>query len=572
MLENLPEKTQDLMKWTWLQIEPFYKELSARELHAANIKQWLLDWSRLSEHVSELNNRLTVATTVDTADKEAEDQFNTYLDNIYPSVQAAEQVLKEKLLASRLEPDDLKIPLRNMQAEADLFRQSNLPLLAEEQKINIEYDKIKGAQTITWQGEERTLRQMLTVFQNPDRDQREKAWQAITACQLADRQVINDLWLRYMGLRRNIAANAEKQDFRAYQWQRLLRFDYTPENCFSFHKAIEATVVPVAKRIYARRSAKLGVDKLRPWDLIDGWYDRPVNPPGVDPLKPFKSIEELQDKTASIFRLVDPQLSKYFETMIAEGLLDLDNRKNKAPGGYCTSFDVVRRPFIFMNAVGLHCDIQTLLHEGGHSFHVFETANLRYFQQLSVPMEFAEVASMGMELLASPYLSLVGMYTPTEAARARIEHLEGIILFWPFMAVVDAFQHWVYENPQDGAIPDKCDTKWGELWDRFMLGVDWDGLDDARKTGWQRKDHIHQSPFYYVEYGLAQLGSVQIWANALKDQAGAVGSYRKALALGGTVTLPELFAAAGAEFAFDSETLMRAVDLMEKKIVELEKY
>jgi len=572
MFENLPNMTQDLMKWTWPQIEPFYKELSARDLHAANINQWLLDWSRLSEHVSELYNRLSVATTVNTADKEADERFNTYLDKIYPSVQAAEQELKEKLLASRLEPEGFRIPLRNMQAEAALFRKSNLPLLAEEQKQNTEFDKIKGAQTITWQGEERTLIQMLTVFQDPDRDQREKAWQAITARQLADRQVINDLWQRYMGLRRKIAANAEKQDFRAYQWQRLLRFDYTPENCYSFHKAIETTVVPAARRIYARRRAKLGVDNLRPWDLIDGWYDRPLNPPDVSPLKPFKSIEELQDKTASIFRLVDPQLSKYFETMITEGLLDLDNRKNKAPGGYCTSFDVIHRPFIFMNAVGLHCDVQTLLHEGGHSLHVFETANLRYFQQLSVPMEFAEVASMAMELLASPYLSQVGMYTPTEAARARIEHLEGIILFWPFMAVVDAFQHWVYENPQDGAIPDKCDTKWGELWDRFILGVDWDGLDDARKTGWQRKDHIHQSPFYYVEYGLAQLGSVQLWANALKDQAGAVASYRKALALGGTVTLPELFAAAGAKFTFDSETLMRAVDLMEKKIEELEKY
>lgn len=570
MFDSLPKNTQVLMKWTWLDIEPFYQELSDRDLNATNIEQWLLDWSKLSEHVSELYNRLAVATTVNTADKEADERFNNYLDTIYPPVQAAEQNLKEKLLASRLEPEGFKIPLRNMRAEANLFRESNLPLLAKEQKLNTEYDKIIGAQTITWEGEERTMRQMLTIFQDTDRGKRERAWQAITERQLADRQAINDLWQKFMNLRGKITLNADKPDFRAYQWERMLRFDYTPEDCTAFHNAILTTVVPAAERICARRREKMGVDKLRPWDLVDGWYGRPVNPPNVGSLKPFTSINELKSKTASIFQKVDPQLGIYFQTMIDEGLLDLDNRKNKAPGGYCTSFDVVRRPFIFMNVVGLHDDVQTLLHEGGHSFHVFETANRRYYQQLSVPMEFAEVASMSMELLASPYLTEVGMYTPVEAARARIEHLEGAILFWLFMAVVDAFQHRVYENPLDGANPEKCDAIWSELWDRFIIGVDWSNLDEAKATGWQRKQHIHQTPFYYVEYGLAQLGAVQVWGNALYDQAEAVKSYRKALSLGGKVTLPELFATAGARFAFDTETLKKAVDLMEKNIEELE--
>jgi oligoendopeptidase F len=255
-----------------------------------------------------------------------------------------------------------------------------------------------------------------------------------------------------------------------------------------------------------------------------------------------------------------------------EDLLDLENRKNKAPGGYTTHFDVTRRPFVFMNAVGIHDDVQTLLHEGGHAFHYFEASPLRYIQQAHVPMEFAEVASMSMELLASPYLAKDsgGFYSSADARRARVEHLEGNILFWPYMAVVDAFQHWVYENPQDAADPAACDAAWGREWKRFMCVVEWDGLEDEMVTGWQRKLHIFQVPFYYVEYGLAQLGAVQVWRNALQDQNGAVASYRKALSLGGTVTLPQMYQTAGARLAFDAGTLGEAVALMEAKIAELE--
>ena len=233
--------------------------------------------------------------------------------------------------------------------------------------------------------------------------------------------------------------------------------------------------------------------------------------------------------------------------MRREKLLDLGNRKGKAPGGYCTQFQVAKRPFIFANAVGLHDDVQTLLHEAGHAFHAFEASHLPYYQQWDVSMEFAEVASMGMELLAAPYLPAQedSFYSEPEAARARVEHLEGLILFWPYMAVVDAFQHWVYENHAAAADAKNCDAKWAELWRRFMPGVDWSGLDNEMMTGWHRKLHIYHYPFYYVEYGLAQLGAVQVWRNALEDQSDAVAHYRAALSLGGTVPLPELYAAAG---------------------------
>jgi oligoendopeptidase F len=572
MLKNLPSSPEALIAWSWAEIEPYYQELASRSITAADVEAWLADWSSIGERIEELFARLSVATSINTADKEAEQRMNRFLDSIYPNVMAAEEKLKEKLLTSQLEPSGFEIPLRNMRAEADLFRAANLPLLAEQQKLAIQYDKIFGAQTVTWEGEEITLTRLALNFQQPDRGRREKAWKLKAERQLADVESINDLWLKFMNVRATIAKNNGMPSYREYAWQQKLRFDYTPEDCKSFAKAIEQVVVPAATRIYEKRKKSLGLDSLRPWDLEDGWYSRPTPPAGEPTLKPFASIEELKQGSSAILHRVDPVLGGYFDTMLAEGLTDLANRKNKAPGGYCTSFTSIRKPFIFVNAVGTHNDVTTTLHESGHAFHIFETARIPYLQQLAVPMEFAEVASKGMELLASPYLTKQngGFYSESEAARARIEHLETMILFWPFMAVVDSFQQWVYENPITGADPLACDAKWGELWDRFLPGVDWNGLEKVKVTGWHRKLHIHQMPFYYVEYGLAQLGAVQIFGNAVKDPAGAVAAYRKALALGGTVTLPQLYATAGARFAFDSAILETAVGLMEQVIGELE--
>ena len=268
---------------------------------------------------------------------------------------------------------------------------------------------------------------------------------------------------------------------------------------------------------------------------------------------------------------MDAQLGDYFGIMRRENLLDLGNRKGKGPGGYCTVFPVTRRPFIFMNAVGSEGDVRTLLHEAGHAFHGFAVSQLPYHQQKDPPIEFAEVASMAMELLSSPYwaASAGGYYSEEDTVHARRQHLENILLFWPFMAVVDAFQHWAYTHPDAAMKPDQCDAKWGELWDRFIPGIHWRGLDDAKVTGWQRKLHIFGYPFYYVDYGLAQLGALQVWRNAVTDQAGAVAAYRRALGLGGTVSLPDLFAAAGARFAFDTATVKELVELIEQTLDDL---
>lgn len=564
MFSSLPDNAIPLLDWGWSRIQPYFQDLANRPLNEANLSAWLEDWSQISNLMDESYWRLYDRTTIDTTDQDSSQRYNRYLDEIRPKLKSGEQKLKEKLLSSGMEPVGYEIPLRDLRTQAEIFREENLELLSLDKKLQAEYDKIIGAQTILWDGEEVTLPQLLPVYQEPDRERRESAWRVAADRRLHDREAINNLWVKLFDLRRRIANNAHLPGYRTYRWKELLRFDYTPRDCARFRQAIKEVIVPAARSIYEQRRQKLGLKSLRPWDLE-------VDPFGRPPLQPFVSVSELESKTSQIFQRVDPQIGEYFEIMRREKLLDLDNRKGKAPGGYCSHYRAAQRPFILMNAVGIHDDVQTLLHEGGHASHVFECGHLPYFF-LEVPIEFAEVASTAMELLCGPYLTdgEDGFYSREQAARARIQFLEGLLLFWPYMAVVDAFQHWAYENPQEAVHTQKCDQKWGALWEEFMPVVDWSGLEDQKTTGWQRKEHIFVEPFYYVEYGLAQLGAIQIWRNALEDQAGAVAAYRKALSLGSSVSLGQLFETAGAKFVFDAATLAQAAELTLSVISELE--
>lgn len=560
---TLPATGQEVTSWA--QVEPVFAELAERPLSADTAGAWLADWSHLAERIDETHARSYIVTTQDTTDQAAEERYHAFISDILPRAQAADQMLKQRLLDSGLEPDGFEIPLRNLRAEAALFRKENLPLLTEERKLASRLNRVLGAQTIEWDGETLTLVQAERLYLDDRREVREAAWRKVSQRQIADRDAINALWGEYLPLRQKLAENAGLSSFREYRWRQLQRFDYTPADCETFHAAIEAVAVPASQRIYERRKARLGVDTLRPWDLS-------VDPSGRPPLKPFDTVAELESNGEAIFRHVDPALGEIFATMRREMLLDLENRPGKGPGAYSSSLEHSKRSFIFMNAVGVRDNVRTLLHEAGHSFHGFATYAQPLYHQRAVPIEFAEVASMAMELLAAPYLThdCGGFYTPEDAARDRVAHLEKIVLFWPYMAVVDAFQHWVYEHPEAAIDPDQCDQTWAALWDRFMVGIDYEGLEPDKRNGWHRKHHIHRLPFYYVEYGLAQLGAVQVWRNALADQAGAVADYRRALALGSTVDLPALYRAAGARFAFDAATLGEAVDLIERTIDELE--
>lgn len=596
MSNLLPNDARAALDWNWADYQPHYQRLSAVTLRPSNVTEWLAEWTHLSSLLSEVAARLNVIYNQDTTDEAAEKRFFRFLEDVVPAAEAAEQQLRQKLLDYAPEPSGttiadieavaeamaipstMAVPLRNIRAEAQLFREENLPLQVETKKLEAEYEKLIGAQTIVWQGEELPLPQLRPLLNQPDRQAREQVWRLAQERRLQDREAINQVWQGLLALRARIAANAACCDYREYAWRNYLRFDYTPEDAQTFQKAIERHCVPAATHIYDRHRLRLGLESLRPWDITDGLFNQPADPPGTEPLQPYRTTEEFLTKTAAVFRAVDPQVAAGFEMMIAENLLDVDNRKGKAPGGYQAYFPLARRPFIFMNGVGTHQDVQTMLHEVGHAFHAFSSAHLPYYPQLSTPMEFNEVASMGMELLAAPYLAAndtngqakAAFYTAADAARARIEHLEQILLLWPYIAVVDAFQHWAYTHIEEAADSANCDAQWLGLMQRFIPGVDWRGQEIDLATSWQRRLHLFIAPFYYIEYGLAQLGAVQVWRNALQDQGEALARYRQALALGGTKTLPELFATAGARFAFDEQTMGEAVELIEEEIGKLE--
>lgn len=578
MSESLPLEAHAVREWTWEQYEPYLEALQSTTLSAASVETWLANWSRVHNLAAESFTRLNLAHDQDMTDEEAERRYFDFLENVRPPLQKAEQALKDKLLQSdaALEAmDDLAMamPLRKLRAEAELFREENIPLQVALSKLASRYQKTVGNQTAAWEGEELTLPQLKPYLNDPDRAVRERVWQLSQGRRLQDRQALNELWQEMLSLRVQTAANAGCADFREYQWKAYQRFDYTPEDAQRFQEAIAQVCVPAATRIYERHRKRLGLDRLRPWDLSDGEYGRPVDGAGPAPLRPYDDATEFLAKSTTLFQQVDPQLGANFERMVSENLLDVENRAGKAPGGYCTYFATARRPFIFMNAVGLHDDLQTMMHEAGHAFHAFAASEWPYFPQRRAPMEFNEVASMAMELLAAPYLQGTsngdGFYSQIDAARARVEHLEHMILFWPYMAVVDAFQHWAYTHAARAMDPAACDERWFALWERFMPGVDWLGLEDEAATGWHRKLHIFEVPFYYIEYGIAALGAAQVWQNAQQDWGRAIASYRQALALGGTAPLPKLFEAAGARFAFDAETVQGVVSFIESHIDRL---
>lgn len=549
----------------WSTVQPHMDALLAAELTPDGVGAWLQRWSDLTAVLQESGAQVYRDVTENTADEEADKRFLTLVEKILPKAEVAEQAIKEKLLAlDGYEPmPDTEQMLKRFRTEAAIFREENVPLHSELMKLANEYEKVVGGMTVQWDGEEETIPQAELHLQENDRATRERAWRLIADRYLEERERLNELYLQMIGVRQQVARNAGFENFRDYQWQALARFDYTPADTRTFHDAIEHEVVPLARELYRELQAKLSLDTLRPWDLK-------VEAEG-HALAPFQSAEELEEVGYRVFQQVDPVFAGHFQTM-RDGFLDLASRPNKAPGGYCQDFPVSGKPYIFMNAVGTHRDVATLLHEGGHAFHFMESLDQPLVWNYSGPMEFCEVASMAMELLSAPYLAraLGGFYDEPDARRAYATQLRDIVFFLPYMAVVDAYQHWVYADAPESVTPAELDAKWSELWDRYMAGVDYTDLEAEKETGWHRKIHIFTVPFYYVEYGLAQLGALQVWRNALRDQSQAVADYRSALALGNTRPLPELFRAAGATFAFDRQTIGELMTLVREQLQRLQ--
>lgn len=556
----LPDSVEEFDGLNWNAIQPYIDDLLARELTPDNTVQWLRDWSKLNALLADTYTTLHIAYDLDTTDDAKKAAAEKYIAEIYPRSLMADHQLKQKLVASGYDAPEHAVMLRSIRSEIEIFRDENVPLLSEVRQLSLEYQKIMGGMTVEFDGKERTIQQLYPYQLKTDRAIRQAAWRAARARQMQARQELHDLFDKMLALRHQIALNAGFENFRDYTFHSMGRFDYTPDDCKAFHAAIEQAVVPVVEKRLSRRRMQMGLDSLRPWDTA-------VDPLGRDPIYPFEKVETLVKKSQAIFEQLDPTLAGYFATMADENLLELESRKGKAPGGYSTTFNMRQRAFIFMNVVGTASDVRTLLHEAGHSFHTFEMASLPLIWDRDIPMEIAEVASMAMELLAGPYLG--EFFSDDELVRARVDHLEGTVSFLPYMAVVDAFQHWLYENPEHSH--EERDAQWMALMERFMPGVEWDGLEDERASYWQRQLHIFEVPFYYVEYGIAQVGAWQVWRNSLQDAQAALEDYRAALALGYTRPLPELYETAGAQFALGNGRLLNELmTLIETQLADWE--
>jgi oligoendopeptidase F len=436
-----------------------------------------------------------------------------------------------------------------------LFRPENVPLETAEAKLCQQYQKLSGALTVNFRGEEKTLVQMGRYLEEPDRTLRQEAWELVANRRLQEADKFDEILDRQIKLRQQIAMNAGFENYRDYAFRRLGRFDYTPGDCKRFHDAVEMQVMPIVRELQAQRRAKLKLEALRPWDLA-------VDPLNRPPLKPFTDVGEMVSRTQNIFNRLDGELAGGFRQMQDLRLLDLDNRKGKAPGGYQSTLSESRLPFIFMNAVGLQRDVETILHEAGHAFHTLATRDEDLHAYRSAPIEFCEVASMSMELLGNQFIE--EFYSDGDAKRARRVHLEGVVGVFPWIATVDAFQHWIYTHADHNR--DARRAAWMELMDRFGGDVDWSGLESARANLWHRQLHIFLHPFYYIEYGIAQLGALQLWANSKRDRAKALNDYKKSLALGGSRPLPELFQAAGCQFEFSEKTLQPLAEMLAEEL------
>jgi oligoendopeptidase F len=559
---SLPASPAAFANAGWADISPYFEDLATVPLSLDNVEEWLAAWSQLEELLDESGTLAMVAYTGDTADAEKEKAHLRFSTEIFPQAHEQSVRLSRRLLGLGYTRPDLETTIARFRTDAEIFREENVPLFAELEELSAQYQKIVGGLSVDWEGESKTIPQLQPYLKERDRQVRERAWRLGNEAYLAHRDELAALFDKMFVARTKVAGNAGFPNYQEYAFRSKHRFDYTPADCARFHEAVERTVVPAAERQLAYRRERLGLESVRPWDLG-------VELERVESLKPFEDVTTFVERARTIFRRVDPTLGNEFDLMATEGLLDLESRKGKAPGGYCTKLSHRGKPFIFMNAVGVADDVNTLVHEAGHSFHDFAAHRQPLIWQRSPGHEAAELASMSMELLASPYLAKPdGYYSADEARSAQIEHLEDILFSLPHIASVDAFQSWIYTSGEghDAAARDEA---WLEVRSRFERGVDWAGLERERVARWYRQLHIFEYPFYYIEYGIAQMGALQVWRHSLTDQAKAVRRYREALALGGTKSLPEIYAAAGARLVFDADAMGELVALVESRLMEL---
>jgi oligoendopeptidase F len=548
----------------WASLEPWFRELSERDIQSvSDLEKWMKDMSELEAIVSENACWRQIRMTCDTDNKALEEAFNYFYLEIQPHIQPYADKLNRKLVdcpfTGQLNQEKYFTYLRTVKKNIDLFREVNIPLQAELNVLQQHYGAIAGKMTVEVEGREYTLQQASRFLENPDRVNREEVYHKINQRRMQDQQSLHDLFGKLVGIRHQVAKNAGFENYRDYKFEEMGRFDYDPGSCYQFHLAVKEHILPLVGDIYRNHAKKLGLDILKPWDTE-------AEPAGVEPLRPFSDGKELLQKTIQCFNKLHPFFGDCLVKMDELKHLDLDSRKGKAPGGYNMPLSESGAPFIFMNAAGQMNDVTTMVHEGGHAVHSFLTHSLELNAFKEYPTEMAEVASMAMELFTMDYWD-VFFTNETELKRARRHQLERVITIFPWIATIDSFQHWVYENP--GHTQEERTRKWMEILTSFSSSaIDFNGLEAYRSISWQRQLHLFEVPFYYIEYGIAQLGAIGMWKQFRENKDAALDHYTRALSLGGTKTLPDLYKAAGLPFDFSPG---RIKELMEHVRNELDK-
>jgi oligoendopeptidase F len=549
----------------WEALEPYFSELLNRPLpDKAALDGWMKDSSELEAAISEEACWRQIKMTCDTENKELEEAFEFFVTEIQPKIQPYADALNKKLVeaAERLSlNDDLYFTyLRSVRKNIELFREENIPILAEVAVLQQQYGQITGRMTVEHNNKEYTLQQAARLLQSKDRSEREAVYRKIQERRGQDREALNDLFSSLLQKRHTIAVNAGFENFRDYKFKELGRFDYTPEHCVQFHQGIKEFVLPLVNELYERKKKELGLDTLRPWDLE-------AEPEGLEPLRPFESGEELLEKSIACLEGLHPFFGECFRTMQGLGHFDLESRKGKAPGGYNCPLAESGAPFIFMNAAGQMDDVTTMIHEGGHAVHSFLAHQLPLTALKEYPMEIAEVASMAMELFSMDHWA---PFFPDAAdlKRAKLHQLERAITIFPWIAIIDKFQHWLYTHPAHST--EQRTEAWLETLKEFTSSaIDYSGLETYQQSSWQRQLHLFEVPFYYIEYGIAQLGAIGLWMQYRENKQRAIENYLKALSLGGTKTLPALYEAAGLRFDFSPAHIERLMWFVKQEMHNL---
>lgn len=555
----------DLKVNSWEDIEPSFKNLLDRPLSSKeDLEQWLKDMSELEAVITEDYCRRQINMTCDTTNKAYEEAFNFFCMQIQPRIQPYAFELNKKFVASpfadELDKEKFFTYLRSIRNSIELYREENIPLKAELAVLQQKYGAITGKMTITVNDREYTLQQAAKFYESEDRSLREEVYRKVNERRLQDKDALNELFNQLVAKRNEEAHNAGFENYRDYKFRELNRFEYTKEDAFTFHESVKLYIVPLANELYNLKKEKLKVDTLRPWDTE-------AEPQGTKPLEPFQSGEELVERTIECFTRIKPFFGDCLRVMRSMGHLDLESRTGKAPGGYNMPLAESGAPFIFMNAAGQMHDVTTMVHEGGHAVQSFLTHRLELNAFKEYPMEIAEVASMAMELFSMDHWD-VYFGDEEELKRARIHQLERVITLFPWIALIDKFQHWIYENADHST--EQREAAWLKFFYEFTpAAIDYSGLESYVANAWQKQLHLFEVPFYYIEYGIAQLGAIGLWKQYREDKEKALQNYINALSLGGTRTLPQLYNAAGLDFNFSASHIKELMDFVYKELHEI---